>query len=142
MRHPASVQGKARMRWAAVAAGIAAPMLVALAACGAGVAPRAATPTTAAAELSERASEGEAKFLVTGCAACHGDRGEGGIGPRSSGTQIRLVDLQLLVRSGQMDGVRYASDELSDQDVANIYLWLRTNPAGDLPTPESAARAD
>ncbi|MGI8854641.1 MAG: c-type cytochrome [Thermomicrobiales bacterium] len=125
----------------AVVAGIAAPLLVALAACSASVTPSTATPTTTAAELSERASEGEAKFLVTGCAACHGDRGEGGIGPRSSGTQMRLADLQLLVRSGEMDGVRYAYDELSDQDVANIYLWLRTNPAGDPPTPESAARA-
>jgi len=88
-----------------------------------------------AVQLSERASEGEAKFIVTGCAACHGEYGEGGIGPRSSGTKMRLADLQLLVRSGEMDSVRYDYDELTDQDVANIYLWLQTNPAGDPPTP-------
>jgi hypothetical protein len=37
----------------------------------------------------------------------------------------------ILVRSGQMDGVVYGADELSDQDVATISLWLRTNPAGE-----------
>ena len=120
-------------------AGIVALLLVGLAACGVGVTPSTATPVPPAAQLNEHASEGEAKFIATGCAACHGDRGEGGIGPRSSGTQMRLADLQLLVRSGDMDGVRYDYDELSDQDVANIYLWLRTNPAGDPPTPESMA---
>jgi mono/diheme cytochrome c family protein len=128
------------MRWAAVVAGIAAPLLIALAACSASVTPSTVTPAPPAAQLSEPASEGEAKFLATGCAACHGVRGEGGIGPRSSGTQMPLADLQLLVRSGEMNGVRYAYDELSDQDVANIYLWLRMNPAGDSPTPESVLR--
>jgi mono/diheme cytochrome c family protein len=118
------------MRRAAAVAGIAAQLLVVLAACGASITPSTATPAPAAAQLSEHALEGEAKFVATGCAACHGAHGEGGIGPRSSGTQMRLADLQLLVRSGDMDGVRYAYDELSDQDVANIYLWLRTNPAG------------
>lgn len=127
------------MRRAAAVAGIAA-LLIGLVACGVGMTPSTATPVPTAAELSEHASEGEAKFIATGCAACHGEHGEGGIGPRSSGTQMRLADLQLLVRSGEMDGVRYAYDELSDQDVANIYLWLRTNPAGDPPTPESMAR--
>jgi mono/diheme cytochrome c family protein len=125
-------------RVAALAGG--AVLLIGLVACGVGASPSTATPVPTAAQLNEHASEGEAKFIATGCAACHGERGEGGIGPRSSGTQMRLADLQLLVRSGEMDGVRYAYDELSDQDVANIYLWLRTNPAGDLPTPESMAR--
>jgi mono/diheme cytochrome c family protein len=114
-------------------------LLIGGVACGTGVMPSTATPVPIAGQLSEHASEGEAKYITAGCAACHGERGEGGIGPRISGTQMRLADLQLLVRSGDMDGVRYAYDELSDQDVANIYLWLRTNPAGDLPTPESGA---
>lgn len=46
---------------------------------------------------------------------------------------MRLEVVQLLVRSGQMDGVKYYDDELTDQDVANIYLWLQTNPAGSAP---------
>jgi mono/diheme cytochrome c family protein len=125
------------MRRAAVVAGGAALLLIGLVACGVGVTPSTATPVPTPAQLNEHALAGEAKFIATGCAACHGERGEGGIGPRSSGTQMRLADLQLLVRSGEMDGVRYDYDELSDQDVANIYLWLRTNPAGNPPTPES-----
>ena len=135
----ARVTGPQSMRWVAVAAGIAAPLLVMLAACSASVAPNTVTPISTAsqttAQRSERVSEGESKFIMAGCAACHGVRGEGGIGPRSSNTQMRVADLQLLVRSGAMDGVKYDDDELTDQDVTNIYLWLQTNPAGEAPTP-------
>jgi mono/diheme cytochrome c family protein len=116
--------------WHAVGAGIAAPLLVALAACGASAARNTATPVPTSAQLNEHAAQGQAKYLAVGCAACHGDRGEGGIGPRISGTTIRLEELQILVRSGAMSGVRYDDGELPDQAVANIYLWLQTNPAG------------
>jgi mono/diheme cytochrome c family protein len=116
--------------WQIIVAGIAAPLLVALAACSASAAQRTATPVPTSAQLNEHAAQGQAKFLAVGCAACHGDRGEGGIGPRSSGTPMRLEELQRLVRSGAMNGARYTDDELTDQDVANIYLWLETNPAG------------
>jgi mono/diheme cytochrome c family protein len=116
--------------WRAVAAGVMVPLLIILAACSASVAQRTATPMPTGAQLNEHAAQGQAKYLAVGCAACHGDRGEGGIGPRSSDTAIRLEDLQRLVRSGAMNGVRYTDDELTDQDVANIYLWLQTNPAG------------
>lgn len=126
----ASTEGVRPRRWAAAAAGITAALLVALAACSATVAPSTTTPVPTAAQRSERALEGQTKFIATGCAACHGERGEGGIGPRASGTKMRLADLQILVRSGDMNGVKYDYDELSDQDVANIYLWLQTNPSG------------
>jgi mono/diheme cytochrome c family protein len=116
--------------WHAVSAGVAVPLLVALAACSASVAQHTATPVPTSAQLNEHAAQGQAKFLAVGCAACHGNRGEGGIGPRSSGTTIRLEELQRLVRSGAMNGARYTNDELTDQEVANIYLWLETNPAG------------
>jgi mono/diheme cytochrome c family protein len=113
----------------AVLAGITTPLLVVLAACSSSAA-QTATPVPTSAQLNEHAAQGQAKYIAVGCAACHGDRGEGGIGPRSSGTTMRLADVQILVRSGAMDGVRYDADELTDQDVANIYLWLQTNPAG------------
>lgn len=119
-----------RVRWGAIAAGVAALLLAVLAACTSSLTPGTATPAPTSAQLSEHAAQGQAKYLVAGCAACHGQRGEGGIGPRSSGTTMRLPDVQLLMRSGEMDGVRYDYDELTDQDVANIYLWLQTKPAG------------
>ncbi len=112
-----------------VLVGITTPLLVVLAACSAS-ATQTATPVPTSAQLNEHAAQGQAKYIAVGCAACHGDRGEGGIGPRSSGTTMRLADVQILVRSGAMDGVRYDENELTDQDVANIYLWLQTNPAG------------
>ncbi|MDQ6604062.1 MAG: cytochrome c [Chloroflexota bacterium] len=116
--------------WHAFLAGIAAPLLVVLAACSAAASVPTTTPAPTSAPLNEHASLGQVKYSAVGCAACHGVRGEGGIGPRSSGTTMRLEELQRLVRSGTMDGVQYANDELTDQDVANIYLWLQTNPAG------------
>jgi mono/diheme cytochrome c family protein len=119
-----------RVRWGAIAAGGAALLLGILAACDASPAASTDTPAPTSAQLNEHAAQGQAKYLVAGCAACHGERAEGGIGPRSSGTTLRLEDVQLLMRSGEMDGVKYDYDELTDQDVANIYLWLQTNPAG------------
>src|SRR3954452_6184893 len=117
-------------QWGVAAIGLVALLLIALAACDASLTPSTVTPAPTSAQLNEHAAQGQAKFLVAGCAACHGERGEGGIGPRSSGTMLRLTDVQLLMRSGNMDGVKYDYDELTDQDVANIYLWLQTNPAG------------
>lgn len=120
------------MRLSAVAAGFAAPVLLILAACNASVARSTATPEpTTSPQRTERVAAGQAKFIAVGCAACHGDRAEGGIGPRASGTTMRLPDLRLLVRSGQMNGVKYDEAELTDQDIAAIYLWLQTNPVGD-----------
>jgi len=117
-------------KWYAVLAGVAAPLLVVLAACSASRSAPTVTPVPTSAQLNEHAALGQVKYSAVGCAACHGVRGEGGIAPRSSGTVVRLEELQRLVRSGTMDGVQYAGDELTDQDVANIYLWLQTNPAG------------
>ncbi|MCA1668006.1 MAG: cytochrome c [Thermomicrobia bacterium] len=114
----------------AVLAGVAAPLLVVLAACSASRSAPTATPVPTSAQLNEHASLGQVKYTTAGCAACHGARGEGGIAPRTSGTAMRLEELQRLVRSNTMDGVQYADDELTDRDVANIYLWLQTNPAG------------
>ncbi len=118
-----------RRQWQAVILGIAGPLLL-LVACNASIASNTATPVPTSAQLNEHAARGQITFTTVGCAACHGDRGEGGIGPRVSDTQTRLEELQLLVRSGVMDGVHYDYDELTDQDVTNIYLWLQTNPAG------------
>ncbi len=117
-------------RWHAVLAGVAAPLLVVLAACSVTSSGSTATPIPTSAQLNEHASLGQVKYSAVGCAACHGVRGEGGIASRSSGTTVRLEELQRLVRSGTMDGAQYTNDELTDQDVANIYLWLQTNPAG------------
>lgn len=121
--------GERRVQWGAVVAGLA-TLLAALAACNASLKPSTATPVPTSVQLSERAAQGQAKYLVAGCAACHGERGQGGIGPPSSGTVMRLADVQLLMRTGAMGGVKYDYDELTDQDVANIYLWLQTSPAG------------
>ncbi len=119
-----------QQKWLAILAGVAAPLLVVLAACSASAAQETATPVPTSVQLNEHAAQGQAKFIAVGCAACHGDRGEGGIGPRSSGTTMRLEEVQVLVRSGMMDNARYTDDELTDQEVANIYLWLQTKPAG------------
>lgn len=123
-----------RKQAGAASLGIAATLLLVLAACGASGAQPLATVTPITPPLNEHAAAGQVKYVSVGCAACHGENGEGGIGPRSSGTKMRLEVVQLLVRSGQMDGVKYDDDELTDQDVANIYLWLQTNPAGSAPT--------
>ena len=45
-------------------------------------------------ELSPQASEGRAVALDKGCAACHGDNGEGGVGPPWIGLAGSTVELE------------------------------------------------
>jgi mono/diheme cytochrome c family protein len=93
---------------------------------------RTPTPARASPPSDVQASAGHARYVAVGCAACHGEKAEGGIGPRISGTTVSLPDVEAMMRTDKPHGVKYDDDELTNQDVVNIYLWLRTNPAGDL----------
>jgi mono/diheme cytochrome c family protein len=91
------------------------------------------TPARSSPPPDVQAFAGHSRYVAVGCAACHGEKGEGGIGPRVSDTTMSLPDVEALMRTERPHGVKYDDDELTNQDIVNIYLWLRTNPAGDLP---------
>jgi mono/diheme cytochrome c family protein len=120
--------------WYALPLGITMLSLLLLVAC-ADAPVRSPTPARSSPPPDVQANAGHGRYIAVGCAACHGEKGEGGIGPRISGLTTPLPDVEAMMRTDRPHGVKYDDDELTNQDVVNIYLWLRTNPAGDIATP-------
>ena len=91
----------------------------------------AATATTAA-PAQGNATAGRSKFTGdAGCSACHGDRAQGTIGPKLSGTALTLDQVRSQTRSPRdpSKGMPpFGPSVVSDADIANIYAWLKTNP--------------
>ncbi len=71
---------------------------------------------------------GQALFFENGCNVCHGDTGQGGIGPKIAKTQIGLAaEIQQYRTPGEAMPA-FSADLVPDADVANIYAWLQTLP--------------
>lgn len=125
----ATWQATARLHHLCVfALGVVALGALALAACGQ-VAP-VPTPPRPTPPPDVQIFAGQARYTAVGCAACHGANGEGAIGPRLSGITTPLPEVIAMLRTDIPHGIKFEDDELTNQDIINIYLWLRTNPAG------------
>ncbi|WP_216323079.1 c-type cytochrome [Deinococcus aestuarii] len=103
----------------------------------------AADPATGDAKAAEVANaitgntaDGQAKF-VSACAGCHGQQGQGGIGPNLVATEgprsWQLAQFEAALREGHAPGrdlgavmPRFTEEQLSDEDVLNIYTYLRS----------------
>jgi mono/diheme cytochrome c family protein len=95
-------------------------------------------PKTAAEELKGNADNGKKLFAAYGCYECHGRQGAGAsTGPRIGPPAITLAALLRYVRAptGQMPP--YTAKVVSDQDLADIYAYLKSfpppPPAKDIP---------
>ena len=75
-------------------------------------------------------SEGVELFFSNGCNVCHGDRGEGGIGPTIAQTGFTLSQVAGQYRAPRGFMTQFSAEKVSDQEVAHIYAWLQTQ---DLP---------
>lgn len=96
-------------------------VLIALvvAACGGG---GAAAPQT-----QGDAAAGAQAWVAKSCAGCHGANAEGGVGPKLAGTALPFDTVKNTVRNGKGAGMpKFAADQVSDADIANIYAWLKT----------------
>lgn len=99
-----------------------------------------ATPPAPIARLTEPdLGRGQQVFLDKQCLACHGPRGEGGIGGVLAGTTKSFADFQHVVRTALPPKPAFNEVELSSQDVYNVYGWLlslgQAAAAGPVPTP-------
>lgn len=110
--------------------GVVALGALALAACGQVVPAPSPTPPRPTPPPDVQIFAGSVRYAAVGCAACHGPLGEGAIGPRLSGISKPLPDVIAMMRTQTPHGIMFEEDELTNQDIINIYLWLRTNPAG------------
>jgi len=98
------------------------------------IAPKAAS----AEELKGNADNGKKLFAAYGCFECHGRQGAGAAtGPRIGPPAISLAAVLRYVRAptGQMPP--YTAKVVSDQDLADIYTFLKSfpppQPAKDIP---------
>ena len=72
-------------------------------------------------------AEGKRWYSLHRCNGCHGEGGSGGKGPLLAGTELgfrRFLGKLRTPNSTIMPA--FASEQLSDQDAADIYLWLRS----------------
>src|SRR5439155_16152776 len=75
-------------------------------------------------------AKGKASFERTGCWQCHGRQGQGGReGPRiASPVPMAWPALSRFVRTTKGDMPPYTERVLSDQELADVYAYLRSIP--------------
>ena len=77
------------------------------------------------------AAHGKELFLKDGCYACHGTAGHGEpYGPRLAPKPLPFTGVIGQLRNPRGNMPRYAAQYVSDQDVADIYAYLSSVPAG------------
>jgi mono/diheme cytochrome c family protein len=76
------------------------------------------------------AAKGQATFERTGCWQCHGHQGQGGReGPRiASPVPMAWSALSTFVRTTKRNMPPYTEKVLSNQELADIYAYLRSLP--------------
>ena len=72
------------------------------------------------------ASRGEDIFFANGCSACHGDSGQGGIGPTVASTSLSIDDVIAQYRNPRGIMPPFDASRISDAEVNDIYAWLQT----------------
>ena len=106
-------------------------LLAALTACGVAT-PRPASPpptNTPAPALSlaePDLARGQQVWLDKQCAACHGEIGQGGIGPTLGHTPLAFDTFLHKVRTALPPKPAFSAAELPEQDAYNVYGWLQT----------------
>ena len=71
------------------------------------------------------AADGERWFKLNRCDGCHGKNGSGGKGPVIAATSLGFYRFLRKLRSPKSASMpAFTSQELSDKDAGEIYLWL------------------
>ena len=78
------------------------------------------------------AVQGKTTFMEMGCYACHGTTGAGGgtVGPRLAPTPVEFSRVLRELRTPVLKMPRYSGRLLTDQQVSDIYAYLKSIPAG------------
>lgn len=73
-------------------------------------------------------ANGQNLFFSLGCNVCHGDTGEGLVGPTIAMTIVPLDRVITQYREPLEAMTEFPPDQVSDQEIADIYAWLQTVP--------------
>lgn len=92
----------------------------------------AAAQTPAAPAPPGDATRGKTAFMNYGCYECHGTIGMGnyGAGPRLAPHPLPWAAVANQVRKPRQDMPSYSATILPDKDLADIYAYLQSIPAG------------
>jgi mono/diheme cytochrome c family protein len=82
------------------------------------------------AEAAPSAAKGKEAFHRAGCYECHNYQGQGGVGPRLAPKPLPFEALKSYVRNANGNMPPYAPAVLTDDDLADIYAYLQSVPAG------------
>lgn len=98
---------------------------------------KSVAPAAAASEsLIGSAENGKKLFAAYGCYQCHGHQGAGAsTGPRVGPPQISMLAFSWYVRAPRGQMPPYTAKVVSDQDLADIYAFLKSFPP---PAPASS----
>ena len=69
---------------------------------------------------------GQNLFFAMGCNVCHGDQGEGLVGPTIAMTVVPLDRVVKQYREPLEAMTAFPPDQISDEEIADIYAWLQT----------------
>ncbi len=92
-------------------------------------------PPTPALPHTPDAAAGGLAFSQQSCLACHGERGEGGVGPQLAGAVPDVATITARVRAGAPPMPAYSAAMLPDSTIADIHAWLLAQPAPGPPAP-------
>jgi mono/diheme cytochrome c family protein len=75
---------------------------------------------------SDSIAFGNELFFENGCNICHGDTGQGGIGPAIAQTTLTLDQVISQYRNPRAVMPAFQANRISDDQVANIYAFLQS----------------
>jgi mono/diheme cytochrome c family protein len=90
---------------------------------------QAPPPAKESAPPAGNAQNGKKLFESYGCYQCHDHDGHGGAGARLAPNPIPFAQFSRYVRRPSGEMPPYTAKVVSDQDLADIYAFLRTIPA-------------
>lgn len=73
-------------------------------------------------------ANGQNLFFALGCNVCHGDQGEGLVGPTIAMTVVPLDRVIQQYREPLEAMTEFTPDQVSDEEIADIYAWLQSVP--------------
>jgi mono/diheme cytochrome c family protein len=85
--------------------------------------------------LAADAAKGKVAFVKNGCYQCHGFAAQGGVGPKLGPKPMPYEAFTNFVRTSNRAMPPYSEQILSNEDLADIYAYLESIPAG--PDPKS-----
>jgi len=84
------------------------------------------TPSPVLALSEPDTARGYQLWLDKQCTACHGEAGQGGIGPALARTTLPFDQFMHKIRTALPPKPAFNATELTDQDTYNVYGWLQS----------------